>query len=172
MPFYEALRQFGASGLPLAMNMDPCLTGTTPAFNATMVRDRLSMFSFQVPRTVTCTGIGFFTDTIGTGYPGTMYNGAGLWSFNANGDAIFIIDSGATNGVPWATAGVQGWTWTTPQQLVPGNVYLMGSATCAPPPVLRPSCVASTARRSACRWVAPFFRAGGVALITAGREHR
>ena len=125
----QKLRDLGVIGAPLSWTIDPSMIGANDAFVAT--RDRLYMVSMMVSKTVTTVGMYMWTDTAGTGYSGAMYMGAGLWQWvlpgNANaGDLTFLIDSGATNGANYASAGLGAWIWTTPITLYPDQLYVLG----------------------------------------------
>lgn len=160
------LRDMGASVPPLGYTMDPATIPSGQQFTAT--RDRLYMAAFTVPKAVVTTGIRIFCEVAGTGYPGTMYNGAGLWQFAANGDATFIIDSGAADGTPFATTGTGGWSWTTPQTLTSDVVYLVGFQ------YMQTAAGTLAALRGSANSMAnvssfsPFFRCGGVGSIANG----
>jgi N-acetyl-anhydromuramyl-L-alanine amidase AmpD len=63
---------------------------------------------------------------VGSGYPGTVYNGCGLWQYAANGDATFLRDTGPSNGAMWTTVGLNLRPWVTAITLSPGVAYLVG----------------------------------------------
>lgn len=122
---YDALRALGSAQVPITWSYDPAFGGGVHAYPATS--GRLQMVALTVPHVYTCTGLGMVTDTVGTNYPGTVYNGVGLWQYAANGDATFLRDSGATDGSMWVAAGPWSRPWNQgPIQLVPGVVYLAG----------------------------------------------
>jgi hypothetical protein len=121
---YEGLRNLGASGAPIAWTYDPVFGGSIGSYAPT--NNRLQMVAITVPHAYTSAGVMVVTDTVGTGFPGTVYNGFGLWQYAANGDATFLRDTGPSNGVHWTVAGLNQRPWASPIQLDAGAVYLVG----------------------------------------------
>jgi len=121
---YEGLRNLGASGAPIAWTYDPVFGGSIGSYTPT--NNRLQMVAFTVPHAYTCTGVMVVTDTVGSGFPGTVYNGFGLWQYAPNGDALFLRDTGPSNGAHWTVAGLNARAWASPIQLAAGVVYLVG----------------------------------------------
>lgn len=124
---YEALRNLGGANVPIAWTYDPVMGGVIGSgANYTPTNNRLQMVAVTVPHAYTSTGVAVTVDTIGSGFPGTVYNGFGLWQMAANGDATFLRDTGPSNGIHWTTAGWAPRTWASPIQLAAGVVYLVG----------------------------------------------
>jgi len=121
---YEALRNLGTANAPIAFSYDPAFGQGANSYPC--VSQRLQMVAFTVPHAYTCTGLGMVTHAVGTNYPGTVYNGVGLWQYAANGDATFLRDSGASNGAMWTAVGAWVRPFTSPIGLVAGVVYLAG----------------------------------------------
>ena len=123
---YEGLRKLGATA-PIAWTYDPVFGGVIGSgSNYTPTNNRLQMVAVTVPHAYTCTGVMMVTDTVGTGFPGSVYNGFGLWQYAPNGDATFLRDTGPSNGAHWTVAGLNARPWASPIQLAAGAVYLVG----------------------------------------------
>ena len=167
---YAALRDLGAGvGVPIAYNMDPAFGVTTIG----LTNNRLCMFAVMVPRTATCTGLFYFLDTGGSGLAASnTYCGLGLWQFNAAGDAVFLRDSGLTDGTLFSPGSVgmvsRAWAQGT-IVLTPDVVYLAGFCQ------MQVAGSNATLRGVGAAQVngllvsgQPFFRSGGVAGIATG----
>lgn len=124
---FDALAVLGATTPPIAYNMDPTLTAqgsTVPNTNG-----RLAMFAVMVSKARTCTGMGMYCDTAGTGMGAAgTYNGYGLWQYAADGSCTFLRDTGASDGSIFTSAptvNLRPWN-QGPIQLLPNIVYAAG----------------------------------------------
>jgi hypothetical protein len=121
---YEALRNLGATNLPLASTLDPSQIDTNSVFGLNALR--LAMATIVVPHTCVCTG---FWNWIDTGQPQNAYAGAGLWLYNADGSAT-ILRNTTSQGQLFNAAGYRSSTWNGTLggtiTLQPGLVYLVG----------------------------------------------
>lgn len=121
---YEALRNLGATNLPLAATLDP--TQIDNAAIHPLSAQRLAMACFVVPRTCVCTG---FWNWIDTGQAQIAYAGAGLWQYNADG-SVTLLRNTTSQGPLFNTAGYHSSTWNGSANgtitLFPGLVYVVG----------------------------------------------
>jgi hypothetical protein len=121
---YEALRNLGTTPAPIAWTYPPEFG--VGSLQYTPANNMLQMVAVTVPHAYSCVGVGMVTHAVGSGYPGSVYNGCGLWQYAANGDATFLRDTGASNGAMWTVLGLNLRPWVTPITLTPGVVYLVG----------------------------------------------
>jgi len=121
---YEGLRGLGSAQVPITWTYEPALGIGSLAY--TPVNNMLQMVAVMVAKPTSCTGVGMVTSATGSGYPGTVYNGCGLWQYAANGDATFLRDTGPSNGAMWTVLGMNLRPWVTPITLNPAVVYLVG----------------------------------------------
>lgn len=162
---YEALRNLGATNLPLASTLDPLQLDNSSL--VTLNAQRLAMGCIIVPRICVCTG---FWNWMDTGQAQIAYAGAGLWLYNADGSAT-ILRNTTSQGAFFNAAGYHFSTWNGTAggggtiTLNPGIVYLVGmhsnfSGT-APVARGRPGQVGNLGMGSGLH-----FRSGGVASTT------
>ena len=158
---YEGIRNLGGANVPIAWTYDPVMGGVIGSgANYTPTNNRLQMVAVTVPHAYTCQGVAVTVDTIGSGFPGSVYNGFGLWQMAPDGSATFLRDTGPSSGIHWTTAGWSPRTWATPISLAAGVVYLVGFTmqSTATSPVIR-GLAGSQANAGI---PAPYFRSSAV----------
>jgi hypothetical protein len=160
---YEALRDLGATNIPLAWTLDPSQIDTNAV--VTLTAQRLAMACITVPRTCVCTGGWNWIDT---GQGQIAYAGMGLWQYNADGSATLLRNTtsqGAFFNAPGYHFSAWNGTASGTITLLPGLVYLIGchsnfSGT-APLARGRPGMTANVGMGSGLH-----FRSGGVVTTT------
>jgi hypothetical protein len=122
---YEALRNLGATNLPLASTLDP--TQIDNAAVHPLSAQRLAMGCITVPKTCVCTGFWIWIDV---GQAQIAYAGAGLWQYNADGSATLLRNT-TSQGPLYNAAGYRSSAWNGTAggniTLQPGIVYLVGA---------------------------------------------
>lgn len=160
---YEALRNLGATNLPLASTLDPTQIDNGAVHPLSALR--LAMACIVVPKTCVCTGCWIWMDV---GQAQIAYAGMGLWQYNADG-SVTLLRNTTSQGQFFNSAGYRFSTWNGTAggtiTLYPGLVYVIGmhsnfSGT-APTARGRPGMAANLGLGSGLH-----FRSGGVVTTT------